>query len=292
MWITGRLLEEAYTWQTIFAGYSIVGIVWSIGFYLYFRTYPREHPSVNEAERRLIEAEAHPDLLSSSDSATQTPQKPAASEKDLLCEGEAIWLRMLMSPGMWGVCVQSFFRAAGYAFFVTWFFAFLEYAYGISKEQAGLLNSLPLIAVVIGSLTGGVIVDRLLKTTGSRWASRTGTAVVALVLSGVLTMASAWTETATQLSVVIALGALFSGIGSPAAWAATIDLGGRHTAVAMGVMNMAGCLAGVVLPSILGEWFQEIRQSGGDWNAVIYLHAGFYFAGAASWLIVNPNREI
>ena len=35
--------------------------------------------------------------------------------------------RVLSCPGMWGLCSQSFFRAAGYAFFVTWFFAFLEY---------------------------------------------------------------------------------------------------------------------------------------------------------------------
>ena len=105
-------------------------------------------------------------------------------------------------------------------------------------------------------------------------------------------MASAWTSSATQLSVVIAFGALFSGIGIPAMWAATIDIGGRHTAVVMGVMNMAGCLAAVILPTLLGRWFNQIRDTGGDWNLVIYLHAAFYFVAAMSWLAVNPNREV
>jgi len=149
-----------------------------------------------------------------------------------------------------------------------------------------------LIAVVIGSLSGGVLVDWLLRATGSKWISRSGTAFFAMFVCGLLTMASAWTETATQLSVVIAIGALFSGIGLPAAWAATIDIGGRHTAVAMGVMNMAGCLAGVILPYVLGNWFERIRETDGDWNLVIHLHAGFYFAGALSWLAVNPSRII
>ena len=75
-------------------------------------------------------------------------------------------------------------------------------------------------------------------------------------------------------------------------WAATIDIGGRHTAVVMGVMNMAGCLAAVILPTLLGRWFNQIRDTGGDWNLVIYLHAAFYFVAAMSWLAVNPNREV
>ena len=91
---------------------------------------------------------------------------------------------------------------------------------------------------------------------------------------------------------MIAAGALFSGIGAPAAWAATIDIGGRRTAVVMGVMNMSGCVAGVILPTLLGGWFDTIRETGGDWNLVIYLHAGFYFAGAVGWLAVHPDREV
>jgi hypothetical protein len=57
-------------------------------------------------------------------------------------------------------------------------------------------------------------------------------------------------------------------------------------------MNMVGGLAGVILPTVLGSWFKEIRETGGDWNLVIYLHAAFYFVGALSWLMVNPNREV
>lgn len=286
LWLTGWLLARHVDWRTIFVVYSGVGIVWAIGYYAYFRNHPREHAGVNQAELNMIRSAAELD--------TDARQLPAAVlETEALPVAErSLVLGMLANPSMWGICIQSFFRAAGYAFFVTWFFAFLEYVYGVDKASAGMLNSLPLIAVVVGSLAGGVVVDRLLKSTGSKWISRSGTAIVALALSGVLTMASAWTASAAQLSVVIALGALFSGLGSPAAWAATIDIGGRHTAVVMGTMNMAGGLAGVVLPVLLGSWFQQIRESDGNWDLVIYLHAGFYFAGALSWLLVDPNREL
>ncbi len=290
LWLTGRLLDQGYGWRMIFASYSTVGIGWSIGFYTYFRTSPAQHRGVNRAELDLITASQNTDDPHTTD--PRHGQAPPAKTEPSAAGSAPLVARMLTNPGVWGICSQAFFRSAGYAFFVTWFFAFLEYAYGMSKAQAGLLNSLPLVAVVVGSLVGGLVIDGLLIMTKSRWLSRTGTAIASLTLSGLLTMASAWTASATQLSVVIALGALFSGIGAPAAWAATIDLGGRRTAVVMAVMNMAGCLAAVILPTLLGNWFHQIRAAGGEWNPVIYLHAAFYFAAALSWLAVNPNRPI
>ncbi len=289
MILTGWLLTQDYGWRAIFAAYSVVGIVWALGFYCYFRTFPGDHRGVNQAELNLIL-----NIAPSPDAATHSEEfeSNAADVAGHETSHSALMLNMLNCPGMWGLCIQSFFRAAGYVFFVTWFFAFLEYVYGINKAEAGLLNSLPLIAVVIGSIAGGLIVDWLLRVTGSEWVSRSGTAVVSLTICGLLTMASAWTSSATELSIVIAMGALFSGIGSPAAWTATIDIGGRHTAVVMAVMNMAGCLAGVVLPVVLGNWFEQIRQTDGNWDLVIYLHAAFYFVGALSWLLVNPLKTI
>jgi len=288
--LTGWLLSQGFGWRGIFVTYSMVGIVWAVGFYWYFRTFPENHGTVNEAELNLIRENDRSDHTAAEHAENEPADRSGRTEHQT--SNAALALSLLRCPGMWGLCVQSFFRNAGYVFFVTWFFAFLEYVYGINKAQAGMLNSLPLIAVVVGSVSGGVIVDWLLRVTGSKWISRSGTAIVSLTVSGLFTMASAWTSSATELSIVIAMGALFSGIGSPAAWTATIDIGGRHTAIAMGVMNMAGCLAGVILPIVLGNWFDQIRETDGNWDLVIYLHAAFYFAGALSWLVVNPSKTI
>ena len=289
LWFTGWLLDREYGWRVIFNGYSVVGILWAMGFYWFFRTFPREHAGVNAAELKLIEASDGAAFTSTDqDSSTHSASKRDANSSD----GGGVFWNMLSSPSMWALSIQSFFRAAGYAFFVTWFFAFLEYAYGIGKLEAGFYNSLPLIAVVVGSLAGGLIVDFLWRATSSKWISRSGTASAALFVCAFFTFASTWTAEAWQLAMVIAIGAFFSGIGSPAAWAATIDMGRRHTAIVMGTMNMAGCLAGVVLPIVLGNWFGEIRQSGGSWDPVIYLHVVFYVCGAVSWLFVDPNVSL
>ena len=293
MWFTGWLLSHDYSWRAVFSAYSLVGIIWAVGFYRFFRTSPEEHGAVNEAELRRIR---DPDY--SPASRTTTADQPATETTDreitirqveLSLTGYALFLSMLKSRSLWGLCVQSFFRAAGYAFFVTWFFAFLEYVYGTSRAEAGLFNSLPLLATVVGTTSGGVIVDLLLQKTGSKGISRRATAGVALAACGLFTMASAWTSSASGLAIVIAIGAVFSGIGGPAAWAATIDIAGQHTALFVGTQNMAGCVAAVLLPTVLGNWFDRLQETGGDWNLVIYLHAAFYLAGALAWLLVNPN---
>ena len=291
---TGWLVDSdgswSFNWRGIFAAYSLVGIVWAIGFFWFFRTYPRDHRTVNQAELDLINsADSQPTQASTAVDKTGETQSADGVFLDAALNGSELALSMLASRSLWALCIQSFFRAAGYAFFVTWFFAFLEYSYGIDRAAAGRWNSLPLLSVVIGTLSGGVLVDLLLRRTGSKWISRSGTACAALTMCGALTLASASADSAAKLSVVMAIGAMFSGLASPAAWAATIDLGGKRTALFMGTMNMAGCLAGVVLPLVLGEWFERIKQSDGEWAPVIYLHAAFYFAGAVSWLFVNPN---
>ena len=45
LWLTGWLLARDYGWRGIFNAYSLVGIVWAIGFYWFFRTDPEEHKS-------------------------------------------------------------------------------------------------------------------------------------------------------------------------------------------------------------------------------------------------------
>lgn len=278
MYMTGVLIKHMY-WRHIFFAYSSVGVIWAIVFYWFFRTKPEQHPRINAAELSLIRDE---EIKQKSDKPKDEDQHDDRSLADLI-------FSMLPSLTMWAICVQSFFRAAGYLLFVSWFPAFLEYAYGIGPDQSGTYTMWPLLGVVVGATSGGFIVDSLMKRTESRFVSRCGVSIGALTCCALITLSSALTTTVDQLVVVMAIGALCSGVGSPAAWAATIDIGGKHTAVVVGIMNMAGCISGVVVPPLLGMLIQHIKQTDGDWNLVIYLHVGFYLAGAISWLFVNPN---
>jgi nitrate/nitrite transporter NarK len=193
---------------------------------------------------------------------------------------------------MWAICLQALFRAAGYGLFVTWFPAFLEKGYGVTRESAGLMTMSPLVAVIAGTMLGGVVVDWLLGRTKSKSISRCWVGLCMLGLCSFFTLAASWASSPEMLVAAVAVGAVFSGGGNPAAWAATMDIAGAYTAIVMAVMNMTGTLGGVGIPVVVGYMIGDIERSGGDWNQVLYLVAGIYAAGSFCWLFIDPNRSV
>ena len=288
------LLLEPLGWRNVFVAYSIIGPIWAVAFYVWFRNRPEDHPRTNRAEQDLIrdatrsrsadeEASSAAEVLVAVNTQSRSGPNDYGAAK--------LALAMATSSSMWAICGQSFCRAFGYAFFITWFPAFLEKGLGAEVRSAGLLTMVPLATVVVGSLAGGYLIDSLLAWTGSKWISRSGTAFGALGLCAACVLSAAWARTPVQVTMVIGCGSFFSGLGNPAAWAATMDISGRHTAVVFGIMNMAGVLGGIACPKVVAHLFSYIEQTAGDWNLVLYLFAAVYTAGALCWLAVNPLRS-
>ena len=275
------VLLEWFSWRITFVILATVSLVWAAAFYILFRSRPEEHPWVNAAELAVIRGDERREP--GTENAPKTTPAEARTFRRYFADAAS-------SLSLWALCAQSAFRAAAYQMFVTWLPAFLEKGYGVTRESAGWLSSSPLLGVVVGSLAGGVLIDWLLVKTGSKFISRCGVAIVTMGLSGLLCLMASWTPDPNWLVAAIALGALFSGLGGPAAWAATMDVGGRHTAVAMALMNMGGTIGGFSLPIAVGYMIGDIERTGGDWNQVLYLITAIYWMAGVCWIFVNPNR--
>ena len=290
MKLTAELMRH-YHWRDIFRMYSLVGIAWAGVFYWFFRTRPQDHPWL----RGLSRADEGSNSITATTSAEEATEEIATSTvndvavTNIIPSESVNWNQLLRNRTILAINVQAIFRAAGYWLFVTWFPAFLEYRFEVTSTEAGSLSAWPLAGVVVGTLIGGVCVDRLLAGAANKRASRVGVASVALLICGVLSLASAWSSDADQFVLLMSLGAVFSGAANPAAWAATMDVAGKNTAVVMGMMNMAGTIGGFAMPVLLGYMIGDIKESGGNWNNVVYLVAAIYLAAAISWLFVDPD---
>ncbi len=285
------MLLPLMNWRTVFQAYSVVGVVWAILFYVWFRNRPEEHPAVNQAEVRLIRGRPDPpddpnlrDQAKDAEAASPDLAGPAASPLDTT-------IALVTSLPLWAHCGQSFFRAFGYAFFITWFPSYLERSHHVAYKNAGLLAMLPMIAVVVGSPLGGVLVDAILTRTGSKWLSRSGLSAISLFLCALATYAGAFCGTALTAVLVLSLGQVFFSLTGPTTWAATMDIGGRRTALIFAIMNIAGNVGAIACPKMLGHLLDHINKTAGDWNQVLYLLAGIYLAGGVCWLLLNPNRS-
>ena len=154
-------LMHYYEWRTIFHAYSLVGVVWAVLFYATFRTHP--------ADVKWLRSEIPFD-----------PRSGIAPARVPQASGHVPLSRFLTSRSIWALTWQALFKAAGYNFLVTFYPAFLEFAYEIPKDETGTMTSWSLIGLVVGSLLGGWLVDQLQRQTGSKRISRCGVALVTM----------------------------------------------------------------------------------------------------------------
>lgn len=272
--LTAQLMPQL-GWRGVFFLYSALGLLWALMFYAGFRNRPEEHPKVNEAELHLIR---------------DGSVKPAVvvDEKD---KPMRVLAAMAISSTLWLLCLQAFCRAFGAVFFSTWFPAYLEQGRGVSVVAAGSLSMWPQVGILVGNLLGGVLVDRVLARTRSKWISRCGLSALALVLCAVALLVATVIPGAQMAVWVIALGCICFGVGSPAGWAAQMDVSGKHTATVFAIANMAGNFGALVCPLLLGQTIQSIKLGQTSWSMLLYIIAGIYLLGAIFWVLINPHRS-
>ncbi|MBP89606.1 MAG: MFS transporter [Planctomycetaceae bacterium] len=257
-------------WRTLYTVYAIPGILWAMWFFLWFRDRPSEHRGVNQAELALL-----PTIATA----------PAHTTKH---RAGTPWKRVATSFDLWMVFGQQFCRAAGYIFFATWFPRFLQETRGVSLAGAGILTAFPLLAVMLGSPTGGLIVDRIFNRTGSKRLSRQGVAVPAMLGSAACIIFAYFIEDVMQAVGLITLGSFFAGLGGSCGYTVTIDKAGNHVAPVFGAMNMAGNLGAAICPFVVAL----IAERTGNWNTVLIFFAAVYVGAAACWASLNPEGTI
>lgn len=245
-------------WRWMFVINAVPGVLWAVWFAWWHRNQPSEHASVNAAEREWIEK-------GSSDDLSNVQAIP--------------WRSLGTSPSLWLLCMQQFFRAAGYIFFASWFATYLQEARGMTLTHSAWLTTLPLLADVAGGFSGGILSDALMRRTGSPRLARQGIAMVMLVLCAVLIF-GAWFVTQPVLAViVISVGMYCAGVVNPCFSAALMDFGGPHAGTVSAITNMCGNFGAASFP-ILVPWF--IAHAGG-WDAVLIGFGAIYIVAAALW---------
>jgi nitrate/nitrite transporter NarK len=279
--LTGWLLL-ALNWRVIFVLYAIPGLLWAVAFWFWFRETPEDHPGTNEAERTLI----------------ATGRPPAAAKN--APRGWLMWATLLTSPATWLICGQQFFRAAGYAFFASWFATYLQETRGVSTAASGMLTVPPLLAIVLASTIGGGVSDHIYRATGSLGAARKGVSVVTLLLCALLVFSAYFVRDAALAVAVISLGVFCSGFAGPCAYAVTIDMGGRNVAALFSTMNMIGNFGAGLLPWFVPRFRHWIDDTptllswagGSSWNAVLVLFSAIYLAAAIGWLALRTKGSV
>jgi len=256
-------LLETIHWRHTFPIFGIVGCVWAVAWFWWFRDDPNEHRQVNAAELRLVGHER------------PTPHAGVP------------WGELLRSRNLWVICAMYFTAIYGWYFYITWLPTYLLKARGFDLKAVGWLAALPLLSIAAGVFAGGWLSDVFVR----RWGLRVGrrcTGVVGLPLAAVAIICGITTTSPMSSALYLAAAAGLAALGVSPAWAVCLEIGGRHAGVVTGAMNTFGNLGGALCPVVVGLSLDRW----GSWNVPLVSVAVLYVVAAGCWLLIDPTRPI
>lgn len=257
------------SWRWSFVIFGMLGVLWAVPFYMWFRDNPADHKSVNAGELALL--------------------KEAAANAS--GHGDVPWGKLLASRSVWLLWVQYFCLSFPWYFFITWLPTYLQdpNGRGLTQATAATYAIFPLLFGGFGSLFCGLISAPVSRMLGSTGRARRSIATLGFAMAcGFLVLCI---NTGDPLFAMIFMGmASFSNdLVMPGAWGTCMDVGGKYAGSLSGSMNMMGNLAGFVAPPLGGYILQATNN---DWNTFLYVMAGVYAVGTLCWPFIDPTTPI
>jgi MFS family permease len=274
MWMSARwggaftpllvvLVFDYMSWRRAFEVFGLLGVLWAIFFYRWYRDNPRDHKSVNKAELAIL----------------HEAQKLASGH------GNVPWKRFCSSRTVWMLWIQYFCLSYGWYFYVTWMPTYFSQARHLNLQSVAYFSIIPLffggignpvsvfIARSIGPMVGGVAQARRIMA----YFGFTGAA-------GFLLLSTRMPDP-LYATLAIGLASFSNDLVMPGAWAACMDVGGAHAGSLSGTMNMAGNIGGAISPLAIGY---ILRWTDQNWNLTFYLSAAIYLMGVLCWMYLDP----
>ena len=249
-------------WRISFVVFGILGLVWCLFWWRWYRDDPAQHPGVNAAELDLIrEGRAH--------------------------DGQArIRWRELLSLNLLLICMMYFCVGYAFYFYLTWLPTYLKEALGFSTQQAGWIAGVILLAGGIATGLGGRLTDYLTRRFGLKIGRSVG--VIGMPASGLILLGIASTKNSILAAVLFVFAAGLADLCTSACWTMCHDVAGDAAGLATGAMNTFGNLGGAISPLVVGytvQWW-------GAWSTPVFVTAGVCMLAGLFTLVADPRKRL
>lgn len=259
-------LIGAFGWRRTFEILGVLGVIWAVFFYRWYRDVPAGHPGVNQAELALL-----------------PPPKDTA-----IAHTGVPWRLIFSTPSVWLLSIQYMCLAYGWWFYINWLPTYLRESRGTSLRMGALLAGLPLLLGGAGCLVSAAVIPRLARALGSVASARRIVAVVGFAGASSCIFLFTGVDDPRRAMVVLGFAGFFNDFVMPAAWAGTMDIGGRYAGTVSGAMNMMGSIAGASSVLVVGY----LLAWTGNWTLTFYISAAIYLVGAFCWLFLDSHTPV
>ncbi len=260
------LMIGSFGWRAVFYSFGIIGVVWAVIWYLYYRDYPEDHTGVNAEELEIL----------SQSGFSGRRQGPL----------EVPWSKILRSRSLWSLSLMYFCYGWVLWMYLAWLPTYLVEDRGFTDIRMGLAASMPLLAATVTNALGGWFSDKIAHRSGDLRRGRLMVSILGFTIAGIgLIPGALATDSMTALAC---LSGALAGLELTVAvsWAICLDIGGEFSGSVSSVMNtsgnMGGALSGVVV-GYLAQWF--------NWTVPLLVAAGLCLAAALIATRIDPRRS-
>ena len=258
------LCVAVWGWRFSFLLLGIVGILWAVLWYAWFRDYASCSDLPSEASVRAKE-----------------PPRNSGSEA---LSGRSL----LFSRSVYIILFQYF--ASNFTFFLcfSWLLPYLKTHYGLSNTVAGMYAAIPLYCGALANCISGHMVDIIYRK-GHWKLSRRLPAMCGFGLAAFTVVAAASIPSAAGFIFCFSTATFGVDLTLSPSWTVCADIGGKHTGTLSGAMNMMGSL-GALASAVL---FPVFLNSTGDIRTYFYLAAFLDAIAMACWGLVlsKPKKQ-
>jgi MFS family permease len=253
-------------WRWTFSVFGLVGLVWAVGFWWWFRDDPATHNRVNSAELAAIHADG-----------------------PLLGAGHypVPWQRVLSNRGILTLGAIVIFGSFYTYFFYSWFQKYLSAVRGIDNVEAGRLASLVLAGSAAGMLLGGWLADRLPLWVGDSLRARRWLGTGSYLIAAVCLFVGARCDDPWALAALWGASFCAFHVALPNWWAVVIPQCGRHVGALSGLMNGLGAIGALASQWMVGAYTDYRKGLGYDaadqWGPLLHVYVVALLAGAMGW---------
>ena len=269
-------LIEAIGWRWGFVVFAGIGFAWAVGFWLWFRDDPADHPGVSSAELAEIRAGAAPPV----NDPGQVPWRNVFANRGIVVLG------LIMILG-------SFYSY----FFYSWFPTYLQDARGLSNVESGKLASLVIAGSAVGMLVGGWLADSIPRWTSDPTMARRWLGVVSYFAAGAFLFWGVRCDDALNLALLWGASFCAMHLTLPNWWSVVIPQSGRHVGALFGLMNGVGVFGALASQGFVGVYTDWQKGQGftgrAQWDPIFDVYVVLLYCGGIAWWLYRfvPLKE-
>jgi ACS family hexuronate transporter-like MFS transporter len=255
-------LAAAYGWPSAFIATGAVGLLWLV---LWLPLYgsPETHPRVSPTELAFIRSDP-----------------PEATVK-------VPWLSLLPYRQTWAFALGKFLTDPIWWFYLFWVPKFLYDRHGITLTQMGL----PLVAIYliadVGSIGGGWLSSRLIKSGWSVNAARKSTMLLCALLVTPIVFASQVSGVWSAVAIIGLAAAAHQGFSANIFTLVSDMFPKQAVGSVVGFGGMAGAIGGMLIAKIVGYALQWT----GSYFVPFAIAAGAYLVSMAVIQVLAPRLD-